>query len=195
MTLADPVSTVVPQWGRAPAGAAGTHPAGPVGTRPRTRTDVPAPTHRQHLEAMARGFVALFLEVEAGRRPRGHLAGLMTPMLYARLGPVWVRRGPVGSVLCARIAAIGPDAVDVVAIVRRGARCGAVGLRLLKSQTGWVVDDVAMPEHGPLPLPAYPVPAETCEEPDDLALIPRPELALPADPGQCPDWFASARPG
>ena len=195
MTLADPLPASTPQRGRPTAGAAGTHPAGPAGTRPRHRADALVQTPRQRLETMARGFVALFCEVEAGRRPRGQLAALMTPMLYARLGPVWVRRGQVGTVLTARVAASGPASAEIVAIVRRGARCGAVGLRLVRSSSGWLVDDIALPEHGPLPLPAYPVPTDVEDESDDLAPIPRPEMTPPADSAQCPDWFAAASPG
>jgi hypothetical protein len=187
MTLANTTSEAVVAARRPVAGGAGAHPAGPAGTRPRSRTDAPATAKAppaQRIAALARGFVALFLEVESGRRPRGQLAPLMTPMLYARLSEVWVRGGLPGSVLSVQVAGQTPGGVDVIAVVRRGSRCGAVALRLVRSPRGWLVDDVALPEHGPLPLPAYPVPIQEDED-DDLALIPRVEV--PAE--RRADWL------
>ena len=173
------------------AGAAGAHPAGPAGTRPRSRIEAPQAAPGPRIATLARGFVTLFLEVESGRRPRAQLAPLMTPMLYARLSEVWVRGGAPGSVLSVQVAASGAAGADVVALVRRGARCGAVALRLVRSPRGWLVDEVALPEHGPLPLPAYPVPAEEREE-DDLALIPGVELTPSAVGG---DWLRAPAHG
>lgn len=184
MTIARGTAEEVVASRRPVAGGAGAHPAGPAGTRPRSRTDAPGAA-ASRVAALARGFVSLFLEVESGRRPRRQLAPLMTPMLYARLSEVWVRGGIPGCVLSVQVAGDGPSGVDVVAVVRRGARCGAVALRLVRSPRGWLVDDVAMPEHGPLPLPAYPVPVDQAEE-DDLALVPRVDRG-PREAGT--DWL------
>lgn len=185
MSLARPTSQEALARVRPAAGGAGAHPAGPAGTRPRSRTDAPDTAPAQRLATLARGFVSLFLEVESGRRPRAQLAALMTPMLYARLSEVWVRGGSPGSVLSVQVAGEGPAGVDMVALVRRGARCGAVALRLVRSSRGWLVDDVALPEHGPLPLPSYPVQVDEPQD-DDLAVIPRVELAPQAAGG---DWL------
>ena len=190
MTTVQPTAQEVVARRRPVAGGAGAHPAGPAGTRPRGRTDAPGAAPAIRLATLARGFVALFLEVESGRRPRGQLAPLMTPMLYARLSEVWVRGGMLGSVLSVRVAGQGPAGVDVVALVRRGPRCGAVSLRLVRSPRGWLVDDVALPEHGPLPLPAYPVPVEEPDD-DDLALVPR--VDTPREAGA--DWLRAPSRG
>lgn len=160
---------------RLPTGPAGERPAGPAGTRPGNRTDATAPAAGDRLTQMARGFVSLFLEVEAARRPRSHLAPLLTPMLYARLCDVWVRGGAPGSVVSVRVTGQSAAGVDAVAVVRRGGRYGAVALRLVLGSRGWKVDDIAVPECGPLPLPAYPVATDTDDTGDDLVLVPRPE--------------------
>ena len=186
---------------RPPAGAAGAHPAGPAGTRPSSRTDTPRPlTHR--LTAMAAGFVALFLEVEAGVRPRSHVAPLLAPMVYARLSGVWIRRGTPGRVLTVRIVAATPPGFDAVAIVRRGARCGAIALHFTRSRRGWLVDDVALPEHGPLPLPPYPVPADETDDDTEAALVPSAVRPTPAPAPQAEpqpvasvDWFTASDRG
>lgn len=156
-----------------PTGAAGPRPAGPAGTRP-GGTASQWPSRRAHrLAAMAHGFVALFLEVEAGCRPRRQLEPLFSPILYARLGDVWVRPGPLGRVVSLHVTDIGRDVCDAVAIVRRGERCGALGLRLARSHPGcWLVVDLARPEDGHLPDPAYvaPVHREDPDETDDVTL-------------------------
>lgn len=164
------------------AGPAGVRPAGAAGTRPANRSDSRRPAPADRIGSMASGFVSLFLEVEAGCRPRAQLAPLMTPMLYARLSDVWVCGGAPGSVLLARVASQTDTACDVVVIVRRGQRCGAIGLRLTATRRGWLVDDIALPERGPLPLPPYPVPADEPDpdtDPDDLSVVPLPHEHRP----------------
>lgn len=150
---------------------------------------------RPAIADLARGFVALFLEVEAGRRPRAHLAGIMSPMLYARLSEVWVRGGSPGTVLRVRVTGWSAAGVDVVALVRRGARCGAIALHLTTTPRGWVVDEVALPERGPLPLPPYPVPSAVDDDGDDLALVPSPVAPASHAGSARRDWVEAGIPG
>lgn len=138
---------------------------------------------------MARGFTALFLEVEAGRRPRAHLTPFLSPMLYARLTNVRVLTGAPGDVLLVRVVSLAAGGCDVVAVVRRGRRCGAISLRMVRTPAGWVVDEIAMPEFGPLPPPPYPVPASEPDETDDMSLIPLPVRDPAAAGGSRTDWF------
>lgn len=173
-------------------GAAGVRPAGPAGTHPTGRAQGPS---RPGVADLAAGFVGLFLEVEAGRRPRGHLAGIMSPMLYARLSEVWVRGGSPGAVLGVRVTGAGPGGVDLVALVRRGARCGAIALHMAVTARGWIVDDIALPEQGPLPLPPYPVPIAPDDEADDLALLPSPVRPAGRGSSQRLDWLDAGVPG
>lgn len=176
-------------------GTAGSRPAGPAGTRPaagRAITRPPigpttwtAPGSRQHVEALARDFAVLFLEVESGRRPRRHLAKVMTPMLYARLSDTWVRGGCPGDVVRVTLLARERAHCDLIAIVRRGKRCGALSLRLLRVPgRGWLVDVVARPEDGELPPPAYPVlPDHSDDEADVIPPVTADAYAAP------PDWL------
>ncbi|HVM19365.1 MAG TPA: Rv3235 family protein [Egibacteraceae bacterium] len=151
-----------------PAGPAGTHPAGPAGTRPARGPEETG----DRLERLVRGFVTLFLEVEAGHRPRRQLAPLMTPMLYARLTDVWLQPGPRATVSSVRLLERSSGRCELLAMVCRGPRCTAVAVALVHQPgRGWVVDDVARPEAGPLPPPPYPVPQERPDD-DDLAIPP-----------------------
>ena len=189
------------------AGSAGMRPAGPAGTRPATGrpgntgpATVPSapaawPAGRRvpddHLVAITRNFVVLFLEVEAGCRPRAQLAKLLTPMLYARLTDIWVRGGCPGQVITVSLLDRAPAHCDLIAIVRRGRRCGALSLRLLRVPgRGWLVDVIARQEDGHLPPPAYPVLADpTGEEPPEI-----PPVTADAYRPQ-PDWLALGSPG
>ena len=172
--------------GPRPGGPAGARPAGAAGTHPRgrasARTDLGAVGHRRHLVT---AFVQLFLEVEAGCRPPRHLAPLLAPMLYARLTRVWYRGGRPGRVVSVSIIGSGPDAFDAVAVVRRGARCGAVSLRVALGAGGWRVQELARPEDGELPGPAYRV---ALDEPtaDDDAEIPVVLLRQSSPPAAAP---------
>jgi hypothetical protein len=102
--------------------------------------------------------------VEAGLRPRCHLHAFLDPLLLARLEQVWVRPGPVGVVVRVEGASTGDDRFDAVALVRRGERYGGIGVRLVRTGKAWQVTDLARPEDGCLPEPAYPVPIEDDEE-------------------------------
>ena len=145
-----------PGPGRGPAGPAGRHPR--PSARPRAA----------RLVALTSGFVSLFLEVEAGRRPRAHLKPVMTPMLYARLSEIWVRGGEPGNVVSVRVLSRNEASCDLIAVVRRGTRWGAVGVNLQRSGDRWVVAVIARPEDRELPPPPYPVPADDPDEPDDV---------------------------
>jgi hypothetical protein len=144
-----------PQRARAATGA-GAGPAGPAGRRPQSPGRGPRPLPPDPLR-LASGFVRLFLEVEAGLRPRGHLTPFLDSMLRARLEDVWVKPGPPGLLLRMHGVPAGADCFDAVALVRRGERYGAIGVRLARVCGTWRVTDLARPEDGELPPPAYPV--------------------------------------
>ena len=132
------------------------HPNAAVSTEPR-------------LTRMARAFAVLFLEVEAGQRSRRQLQRLMCPTLFARLDGVWLRPGtPPGRVLAVHTAAPAPGRCEVVAVVERGPRVGALAFTLRRGAHGWRVEELCRPEDGPLPDPAYPVPRD---EPDIFELV------------------------
>lgn len=161
-------------------GRPGTGPAGPAGRRP-------SPARGRGCEGLLRSveaFAVLFLEVEAGWRPRGQLAPLMTPMLYARLDGIWVRGGPLGEVIDVHGAPVSAARWEAVAVVRRGARCGALAMALLRTCHGWRVTDVARPEDGPLPAPPYPVPDDSDEDAGEAQALRRRVVAA--------EWRAAA---
>lgn len=151
-------------------------PAGPAGRSPRHHASAPTPAPADaaptslcaRLERMAWTFVQLFLEVEAGRRPRGQLRPVMCPVLYARVSQVWIRTGPPGRLLRVRGDLTGDDCYEAVAVVRRGERVGAVSLRLVHTPSGWRAEDLARPEDGPLPHPPHAFPVD---EPDTFDLV------------------------
>ena len=161
-----------------PYAPAGTGPAGPAGPRPGATRGASRPAAvpglpaqppgrwpATRIVAMTREFVGYFLEVESGRRPRRQLEPFLTPMLYARLSTIWVRGGCPGHVVNVTLVSRTAGCCDLVAIVRRGERCGSLSLRLLRvPRRGWLVDVVARPEDGYLPPPAYPV---ATDEPDE----------------------------
>ncbi|MGH8884754.1 MAG: Rv3235 family protein [Egibacteraceae bacterium] len=141
----------------APVGPAGRRPPGHPGERERPRRKPADP------DRLSRWFAALFLEVEAGQRPRAHLEPLMDPRLAVRLAPVWVRsctpghilsvhgvpdHGVPGGSVCAQ------GVYDAVVIVQRGPRVGVLCLRLVQTVAGWRVEEAARPEDGRLPQPA-----------------------------------------
>lgn len=168
-----------------PGGSAGTAPTGPAGARPRgvpARSGEPHLDRRAALEAMARGFVLLYLEVEAGRRPRAHLEPLMAPMLFARLRDVWIRGGRPRHVVTVRLAGTHAGGCDIVAVVRQGAQCGAVALRMVAGRRGWYVEEIAVPENGPLPPPPYPVPSDDAEDDVSPVALPVARQAPAGDP-------------
>jgi hypothetical protein len=76
----------------------------------------------------------------------------MDPVLFVRLAPVWVRPGPVAVVVAIQGRQAGVT-FDAVALLRRGARVGALCLRLELGPAGWRVVEAARPEDGALPEP------------------------------------------
>lgn len=145
---------VSPTPRRGPAGGpAGSRPEGAAGVRPRTR----ATGRTDHCAVLAARFAALFCEVEAGRRPRRHLAPVMAPLLYARVVDSWIRGGEPGVVIRVGGGAVTPHVYEAVAVVRRGERIGAIAIRLVHRRSGWRVEDLARPEDGPLPPSPYPI--------------------------------------
>lgn len=187
LPLTPDVAPRSPASRRGPAGP-GTGPAGPAGRRPRhPRPAGGRPDDR--LLAMTSAFMTLFLEVEAGRRPRAQLRGVMTPMLYARLSDIWVRGGTVGRVVAVRTAARGARTCDLVAIVQRGPCWGAVSVGLVRVGRRWLVDAIARPEDGVLPPPPYPVPQEEPDDDEDEL----PPVARPDTPPASRDWFQPAK--
>ena len=132
-----------------------------------TRTD------RAHgparLERMARAFAVLFLEVEAGLRPRQQLRRLIDAELYARLDGAWLLDDePAGRLLGVHGRSVAPGRYEVVALVGRERRVTALAFRLRRGAAGWQVDELCRPERGPLPPPAYPVPRD---EPDLFEIL------------------------
>lgn len=166
-----------------PAGPAGTRPRGlpssgraPDAAPAPTDEGVPAPTEEwlRHvgpavvhpvgaavaLRRLAGWVAVLFLEVESGRRPAGQVAKLLDARLVARLLPVWCRPGAPGRVLSVAGMLTTADTYDAVAVVRRGERVGALGLRLVRDSGTWVVAELARAEDGPLPDPDFPPPGQ-----------------------------------
>lgn len=152
----------------APVGPAGRRPPGHPGERQRPRRKPADPG------CLSCWFAVLFLEVEAGQRPRAHLEPLMDPRLAVRLAPVWVRPGPPGRVISVSVHGVpghdgrGHGLYDTVVIVRRGPRVGALCLRLAQTVSGWRVQEAARPEDGRLPQPAV---GYQLDEPDRVAFV------------------------
>lgn len=95
---------------------------------------------------VAVAFVRLYLEVECGRRPAAQLAGVMTPRAYAQLCVRGRPSGPLGRIRSVRGVGSGPDRHDVVVLVERGPRVGAIALQLGRQGPGWVVLEALRPE-------------------------------------------------
>ena len=128
----------------------------PVPTAARSNARVralrPAGRPPSTLHDMALAVVRLYLEVEAGLRPWGTMRGILHPHLLLRLAPIWVRQGTAaGHVLSFTGTQTSPDCYEGVAIVRRGTRCGAIGLELRRSRERWQVTQAIRPEDGQLP--------------------------------------------
>jgi len=103
---------------------------------------------------LARGVARAWLELEAGRRGHRQLAALAPGGAGPPPGP----RSPVGSVTKVVGVRTAADRFDVVAIVRRGDRVGALAFRLRCRRGRWVVVASGRPEdqgqrtdgHGPV---------------------------------------------
>lgn len=154
---------------RSATGRGGTHPEGPAGRRPTPRRDAGGRTPgRRSVGDLAEAFARVYLEVECGRRPSTQALPLLDRRLAAQLEQVWVRPGPPGRVLALTGTRTCADAYEAVAVVRRGARVGALAIRLERRRGRWRVTVATRPEDGPLPEPAYPIPDEEAEALTDL---------------------------
>lgn len=139
----------------APGGPAGVGPAGPADRRPPGRVRRPC-SGDDDLLRLARGVARAWLELEAGRRGHRQLAAL-APGAPGGAGPAPGPRSPVGSVTKVVGVRTAADRFDVVAIVRRGDRVGALAFRLRCRRGRWVVVASGRPEdqgqrpdgHGP----------------------------------------------
>jgi hypothetical protein len=129
-----------------PLGPAGPAPVGPAGRGPRPVGNAADRTPELHLLGLIRGFAAVYLEVEAGRRDARQLGGLVTPRLAVRLGALMPVRSSPGRVLAVAGSRSRPDRFDGVAVVCRGRRCGAVAVRLVLVRGRWLVDQAGRPE-------------------------------------------------
>lgn len=116
-------------------------PRRPVAAR---RTGAPDPMRLIVLAARA------YLEIEAGRRPLSHLEPLLAPGLAVRLAASLPRKrcpGPaVDAVRTVRCSQSSEEAVDGVAVVRRGQRVGALSIRVERHRGSWRVVELALPE-------------------------------------------------
>jgi hypothetical protein len=134
-----------------PAGAgAGPAPTGPAGRRPaRPRPpgrgqDTGRGGTRAGLETALR-FATLWLEVEAGLRPSSLLRDLALPRALPGRGTR--QRARAGIVRRVRAVDGGAQHLDVVALVDRGGRFGALTLRLRSDGGGqWTVIEAGCPE-------------------------------------------------
>lgn len=131
------------------SGPAGARPSGRAGPGPPGAAGALSKGRLQH----ARTFALLFLEVEAGLRPRRQLLPLMVPRAFETLAPVWVRRGPPRQLL--QLALFAPDRSGLAAVALasppRG-RPAAIAFALRHASTGWLVTHAWRPEDGPLDL-------------------------------------------
>jgi hypothetical protein len=171
----------------APRPAAGTHPSGPAGRRPTPPSPAaarPGAPPASRLTELVAGFAQLYLEVECGRRPPRMARRLLDPRLAAQLEGRWVRRGgPPGHLVRVTVVRTSADVVDAVAVVRRGARSGAIAIRLARRHGRWLVTDAVRPEDGPPPALAFTFPPDDVDPLEDLldAAAARP-LEAPAVP-------------
>lgn len=131
---------------RGPGGApAGTGPAGPAGRRPAA-----APRRRstdREVDRLAHAVALLWLEVESGRRRPAAVAPLLDHDLWHRLRDRWVRGGPPGRLVRLLVSRHSTSLCDVVAVVARDDRTGAITFRLRRRPDGWCVEDAGLPEH------------------------------------------------
>lgn len=81
------------------------------------------------------------LEVLAGRRPASQIALRTSPEIAADLlsRPRRHSAAPPQQVVRLRVRRVRDDAVEACAVIRRGARCGALAMRLEYGSRGWLV--------------------------------------------------------
>ena len=119
---------------------------------------MPAPCAKdEELLRLAWAFARVWVELEAGRRAHHQLAPLASPRLRRRLQALPALPGPVGSVAKVLGTRTAPDRFDVVALVRRSPRAGAIAFRLACLQGAWTVVTFCRPEDGQCPAGHGPV--------------------------------------
>lgn len=134
----------------APYGPAGARPSGAAADGPgRARGACAAPrASGASLLGMVGGFVRLYVEVEAGLRPRRQLRDLVTPEVYLRLADrVPGRDRPTAIVRMGGKLAT-PRRFEAVVLLE-GTRVGVLAVALRRHSRGWLVDDVGRPEDRP----------------------------------------------
>ncbi len=141
-----------------PAGRAGARPTGPAGTRPSSNTGKGTATAQTapdaRLVSLAHAVARLWVEVESGRRSPRSVAHLLDHRLYRRLQHRWITGAPPARVRRVHVQAATANQVDVVAVVEREARVGAVALRLRRRHDGWCVEEADRPEDRTRHVPA-----------------------------------------
>jgi len=100
----------------------------------------------QDLLLMARAFVQLFLEVEAGRRSRELVEPLMIPPLAARVSPWWVSGSPPRRAGTARGTLIDPETFEAAVVAQGDRRSGVIAVRLERRGSNWRITQLARPE-------------------------------------------------
>ncbi len=118
-------------------------PSGPAGTRPEGAV---AATPQARVSALAQAVVQLWVEVESGRRTPRSVARLLDHGLYRRLQHRWVTGQAPGRVRRVSVQVSSADDVEVVAVVERDGRVGAVALRLRRRHDGWCLEEADRPE-------------------------------------------------
>ena len=117
-----------------------------VDQRPSTGHAGCSPATVPSLLGLVAGFVAVYLEVEAGDRPRRHLRDLMVSDAYLRIGSRVPGTARPRAVVRLRGRLTTSDRFDAVVLLRDGERVGALAVGLRRTPTGWRVADVARPE-------------------------------------------------
>lgn len=104
------------------------------------------PSTSRDVDRLARAVALLWLEVESGRRTPATVAHLLDHGLWQRLRHRWVRGGPPGRLVRVLVHRKSATLCDVVAVVARGERTGAITFRLCQRDDGWCVVDAGLPE-------------------------------------------------
>lgn len=123
------------------------------------------------------GFVELFLEVEAGRRPARHLRPLIHTDLFGSLRAI---SGPGATEIVRIRTQTREDVCEAVVVLGTGDRVSALAVSVRRFGGRWQVTEASRPETPPPPPPGPEVTSTATPTEDDLAVIqPRPGWQLP----------------